>query len=160
MAATGATLPETLARRLDVSVVRLMRREKQLVRKLGVERVLQLRNYSDKVMDPCREEAFKRGMDLNDRELVWIWRMVRKARDEQVEAWREAVLSGQGVESPIPPLAEEVGNRAWARGRRRGRVHGRVDPETVARIVGMEEPCDRRSSAGAGCGDEHRPSAG
>lgn len=128
---TTHKLPKELARRFDVSVVRLRRREIQLIKKMGADRVEELRLFFAKEMSPCEEEAFKRSMDLSDKELVWLWKLIDRAHDEQVEAWRDAALSGA-----LAPKAELTDADEWSRGRRRGRVHGRVDPQALERIIG------------------------
>jgi hypothetical protein len=137
-------LPETVARRLNSSILRLARRQKQLATRMATSHVEALKKYWLKEMEPGRvEEAFRLSLDLNDKELLWVWGMIEKARDDKVKAWREAVLTGQGAE-PVAPEDPE-----WQRGRRRGRVHGRVSPETIERIVLADDRRGRGSRAPA-----------
>jgi hypothetical protein len=86
--------PADFARRLGLSVRKLRRREKQLVTQLGPDRVEALYKFRARQMGPGCEDRFRQGMNWSDKELVWVWRMIERAHDEQVEAWRESVLGG------------------------------------------------------------------
>jgi hypothetical protein len=136
-------LPADIAKRLNASISRLTRRKKLLIAKMTAPRVEELRRYWMKEMDPGPEAAFRRGLDLDEKELVWLWGMIEKARDDQVEAWREAALNGR-VGEPVAADPE------WRRGRRRGRIHGRVKREALERIVmAGDRRNGRRSPAAA-----------
>ena len=124
-------LSREVARQLDVSIFKLRRREDLLAKQLGMVRVGELRQFANKEMEPRRESSFKQGMNWSDKELVWLWRVIDRAHDEQVGAWREAILA----ESPRvePPFAAP----GWRKGRRRGRVNGRINQEMLDRIIGV-----------------------
>jgi hypothetical protein len=124
--------PKSLAKKLDVSVVRLRRREIQLIKELGVRRVEKLRLFFRREMTPRQADALRRSMDWSDKELVWLWKLIEWAHHEQLGSWREAALSGSPGPGP-----ESANGANWPRGRRRGRVGGRVNPQTLERIIGV-----------------------
>jgi hypothetical protein len=71
---------------LDASIQDLVRKEKGLAASLGTGRVAELKEYWDHVLTPEEEWELKRTMDFRDRELVWIWSRLKRARTSRANA--------------------------------------------------------------------------
>lgn len=77
-----------MARELDASARRLEAREAELVARLGADRVAELAGLWAKEMDPRDEAELKRNMDWTDKELIWVWSRLERARARRVLAGR------------------------------------------------------------------------
>jgi hypothetical protein len=128
------TVTKEVAKRLGGAVIKLRRREKSLAKQLGASRVEELRLFAAKEMAPRQEIAFKQGMCWTDKELVWLWRVIECARDDQVEAWRESTLSEKPVATPDIDHAFGA-DLEWKPGRRKGRTLGRVNQQMLELII-------------------------
>jgi hypothetical protein len=84
-----------MARELDASARRLEAREAELVARLGADRVAELAGLWAKEMDPHDEAELKRNMDWTDKELIWVWSRLERARARRVLAGRQAMLHMQ-----------------------------------------------------------------
>lgn len=71
---------------LDASIQELTRKEKGLAASLGSGRVAELKEYWDQALSPEEEWALKQSMDFRDRELLWIWSRLRRARTSRANA--------------------------------------------------------------------------
>jgi hypothetical protein len=90
-----------MARELDASARRLEAREAELVAQLGADRVAELAGLWAKEMDPHDEAELKRNMDWTDKELIWVWSRLERARARRVLAGRQAMLHMQyGPDTP------------------------------------------------------------
>ena len=90
-----------MARELDASARRLEAREAELVARLGADRVAELAGLWAKEMDPHDEAELKRNMDWTDKELIWVWSRLERARARRVLAGRQAMLNMQyGPDTP------------------------------------------------------------
>jgi hypothetical protein len=86
---------------LDASARRLEAREAELVALLGADRVAELAGLWAKQMDPHDEAELKRHMDWTDKELIWVWSRLERARARRVLAGRQAMLHMQyGPDTP------------------------------------------------------------
>ncbi len=81
-----------MARELDASARKLEAREKELVALLGADRVAELAGLWAKEMEPLDEAELKRNMDWSDKELIWVWSRLERARARRVLAGRQAML--------------------------------------------------------------------
>jgi hypothetical protein len=134
MPENNPTVTREVAKRLSGAVLKLRRREKTLAKQLGASRVEELRLFAAKEMAPRQEIAFKQDMNWTDKELVWLWRLIECARDEQVETWRETTLSAKPV--AVPGVDREFGaDLEWKPGRRKGRTQGRVNQQMLELII-------------------------
>ncbi|MDD2769426.1 MAG: hypothetical protein PHT19_11870 [Methylococcus sp.] len=88
---------------LDTSIEELARKEKGLAASLGVYRVAELKEYWDHVLTPEEEWELKQTMDFRDRELVWIWSRLKRARTSRANA-------GQAYMRHLSPAARENNN--------------------------------------------------
>ncbi len=62
-----------MASELDASIAKLIVEQNRLQDKLGDLRVDELREYWLKLLPSEEEEAFRLGMDHDDKKLVWVW---------------------------------------------------------------------------------------
>ena len=123
-----------VAKRLGGAILKLRRREKISAKKVGASRVEELRLFVAKEMEPRQEIAFKQGMSWTDKELVWLWRLIECARDEQVEAWRESTLSAK-PDGTLGVDREFGAEPGWKPSRRKGRTQGRVNQQMLELII-------------------------
>lgn len=88
---------------LDTSIEELARKEKGLAASLGAYRVAELKEYWDHILTPEEEWELKQTMDFRDRELVWIWSRLKRARTSRANA-------GQAYMRHLSPAARENNN--------------------------------------------------
>ena len=88
MALTGEDVQflEQMVRQLDESIRKLSEREVHSVRQLGSDRVEELRELWDKVLDREEELELRRTLDWRDRELLWLWARLKRASSARTEA--------------------------------------------------------------------------
>ncbi len=84
-----------MARELDASARKLEQREAELLAMLGPERAEELRQLWAKQLDANDEEDLKRGMDWDDKELIWVWARLERARSRRVLVGRQTMLTTQ-----------------------------------------------------------------
>jgi hypothetical protein len=82
-----------MAKELDASMRKLEQREAELLAMLGAERVEELRALWAKEMERDDEEELKRNMDWDDKELIWVWARLERARQKRVLAGRTSMAS-------------------------------------------------------------------
>lgn len=84
-----------MAKELDASARKLEAREAELVAQLGADRTAELAALWAKQMEPLDEAELKRNMDWTDKELIWVWSRLERARARRVLAGRQAMLHMQ-----------------------------------------------------------------
>lgn len=90
-----------MARELEASARKLEEREAELLSQLGAERVDELAQLWAKELDPHDEEDLKRSMDWADKELIWVWARLERARARRVLVGRQTMRNRQiGGEAP------------------------------------------------------------
>ena len=82
-----------MARELEASARKLEAREAELKALLGPDRVAELAGLWAKTLDPQDEADLKRSMDWDDKELIWVWSRLERARARRVLAGRQAMVS-------------------------------------------------------------------
>jgi hypothetical protein len=90
--------PEFLAQMatgLDETIRNLEVREAGMIALLGPERVEELRQLWAKTMDPHDEDDLKRNMDWDDKEMIWVWSRLERARAKRVLAGRQSMITQQ-----------------------------------------------------------------
>ncbi|MGY6275776.1 hypothetical protein [Methylomonas sp. MgM2] len=75
-----------MVKELEDSIRNLVEEEQRLKDKLGEERVAELREYWLKQLPAEEEEAFKLGLDHNDKKLTWIWFRLKRAHKARTRA--------------------------------------------------------------------------
>ncbi len=95
-----------MALQLEASIRQLEEREAQLVALLGAGRVEELKMLWARQLDLADEKELKASMDWSDKELIWVWARLERARDRRVLAGRKTMLSRQyGKEADKEPEA-------------------------------------------------------
>ncbi len=77
---------EQMVAQLECTIHELSQREARLVLGLGAERVEELRELWEGRLSREDEQEVRRTLDWNDRELVWMWSRLRRARSSRAEA--------------------------------------------------------------------------
>jgi hypothetical protein len=77
---------EQMVRQLEATIQELGDREVRLAAALGGERVAELRDLWEKRLDREEELEFRRTLDWTDRELLWVWARLQRARSARAEA--------------------------------------------------------------------------
>ncbi len=75
-----------MAKELEASARKLEAREAELVAQLGADRTAELAGLWAKEMEPLDEAELKRNMDWTDKELIWVWSRLERARARRVLA--------------------------------------------------------------------------
>jgi hypothetical protein len=86
-----------MAQELEASVRKLEAREAELVAHLGAERVDELAALWAKKLDMVDEEELKRNMDWTDKELIWVWARLERARTRRVQVGRQVMINSRIV---------------------------------------------------------------
>lgn len=73
-------------RQLEASIGELHGRDSHLRLMLSPERVEQLRELWDGGMDPVEAGDLRAGLDWRERELLWVWARLKRARSARAEA--------------------------------------------------------------------------
>jgi hypothetical protein len=84
-----------MARELEDSIRKLEQRETELVTLLGLERVEELRALWAQSLPAADEEDVKRYMDWDDKELIWVWARLQRARERRVLVGRTSMVTMQ-----------------------------------------------------------------
>jgi hypothetical protein len=84
-----------MARELDATLRKLEQREDELRELLGPERVEDLRLLWAKELDAEDEKDIKHSMDWDDKELIWVWARLERARAKRVLAGRQSMITLQ-----------------------------------------------------------------
>ncbi|MFO1417979.1 MAG: hypothetical protein U1E83_04860 [Methylotetracoccus sp.] len=77
---------EQMVLQLEETIAELVVRERQISDSLGEERVSELAALWHKQLDHDEELELRRTMDWTDRELIWIWARLQRARSARAEA--------------------------------------------------------------------------
>ena len=77
---------EQMVRQLEDTIRELSDRERRLSATLGHERVAELCELWEQRLDPADELELRRGLDWTDRELIWIWARLQRARLARAQA--------------------------------------------------------------------------
>lgn len=77
---------EQMVRQLEQTIQELSEREAGLAVALGEGRVSELRDLWDRRLDRDEELELRRGLDWTDRELLWMWARLGRARSARAEA--------------------------------------------------------------------------
>ncbi|CAL1239003.1 hypothetical protein [Candidatus Methylocalor cossyra] len=95
---------EQMVRQLEETIRELSEREQGLMRALGAERTAQLRELWASQLGREEELELRRSLDWRDRELLWMWARLKRARSARVEA-------GQAImrRARLPSSASEPG---------------------------------------------------
>lgn len=92
---TGQAFLTEMALQLEATIRQLEEREAQLTAALGPPRVEELKELWAKHLDPLDEKELKANMDWTDKELIWVWSRLERARDRRVCAGRTSMLVRQ-----------------------------------------------------------------
>jgi hypothetical protein len=84
-----------MAKELEVTLRKLEQRELELVGLLGGERVEELRALWAREMERIDEDELKRNMDWDDKELIWVWARLERARQKRVLVGRTTMMTTQ-----------------------------------------------------------------
>ncbi len=84
-----------MALQLEATIRQLEEREAQLAALLGLPRVEELKELWAKQLDLLDEKELKANMDWTDKELIWVWSRLERARDRRVRAGRTSMLVRQ-----------------------------------------------------------------
>lgn len=84
-----------MAEELEATARKLEARETVLVAQLGADRVEELAALWAKTLDPADEDELKRTMDWSDKELIWVWARLERARARRVLVGRQAMMNSQ-----------------------------------------------------------------
>lgn len=84
-----------MAKELDASMRKLEQREAELVAMLGAERVDELRALWARELERDDEDEMKRNMDWDDKELIWVWARLERARQKRVLVGRTSMVTQQ-----------------------------------------------------------------
>jgi hypothetical protein len=82
-----------MAKELEMSIRKLEQREIELVGLLGAERVEELRALWAREMERIDEDELKRNMDWDDKELIWVWARLERAREKRVLVGRTTMMT-------------------------------------------------------------------
>lgn len=82
-----------MAKEIDGSMRKLEQREEELIALLGAERVEELRALWAKELETDDENELKRNMDWDDKELIWVWSRLERAREKRVLVGRTSMVS-------------------------------------------------------------------
>lgn len=77
---------EQMVQQLEQTITELVVREAQLAGSLGADRVAELSDLWHKQLERAEELELRRTMDWTDRELMWIWARLQRARSARAEA--------------------------------------------------------------------------
>jgi len=77
---------EQMVRQLESTISELSAREAHLAAGLGEDRVAELRELWDKQLSREDELELRRTLDWTDRELIWMWARLQRARSARAEA--------------------------------------------------------------------------
>jgi hypothetical protein len=75
-----------MVRQLDTSIQELQEREQLLRKAMDGDRLEELEEFHDQVMAPEDEHTCRRSLDWRERELLWIWRRLARARSARANA--------------------------------------------------------------------------
>lgn len=95
---------EQMVRQLEATIRELSARETSLTAALGESRVSELRDFWDKRLDREEELELRRTLDWTDRELIWMWARLQRARSARAEAGK-AIMRRFDAGGPAEPLA-------------------------------------------------------
>jgi hypothetical protein len=87
---------EEAARRLDATLADLEAEEARLLAIVGEERAKELRSFWLSEFDDVDMEEMRRGLDFDDRSLLWIWNRLHRNRDRRARAGRSAMILDAG----------------------------------------------------------------
>jgi hypothetical protein len=87
---------EEAVKRLDATREKLEAAEARLRSILGEERAAELRAFWQSEYDDVDMEEIRRGLDHDDRSLLWIWNRLHRNRDRRALAGRSAMILSAG----------------------------------------------------------------
>jgi hypothetical protein len=91
----------TMAQELEASMISLQADEVQMIAMIGAERVLELEQYWKNELDEVDMQEIRRGLDYNDRYLIFVWNRLDRVRHYRALAGQSAMrLSGRGTIAP------------------------------------------------------------
>lgn len=100
---------EEAARRLDATREELEAEEERLLSVVGKERAAELRSFWLIEFDDVDMEEIRRGLDFDDRSLLWLWNRLHRNRDRRARAGRSAMILNAGrddLDSALPKRKE------------------------------------------------------
>lgn len=77
---------EQMVRQLEGTIRELSEREARLAAGLGEDRVEELRDLWEQRLDRDEELELRRSLDWRERELLWMWARLSRARSARAEA--------------------------------------------------------------------------
>jgi hypothetical protein len=92
-----------MAKELEASARKLETRKAELIAQLGPERVAELAALWAKTLDAHDETDMKRNMDWADKELIWVWARLERARARRV-------LVGHQIMAGLSPKRKTEGD--------------------------------------------------
>lgn len=92
---------EQMVQQLEQTIAELAARETQLSGSLGDGRVGELADLWHKRLDRDEELELRRTMDWTDRELIWIWARLQRARSARAEAGK-AIMTRFDTHGDVP----------------------------------------------------------
>ncbi|MGD9657177.1 MAG: hypothetical protein AB7U61_05985 [Methylocystis sp.] len=87
---------EEAARRLDATLEELEAEEERLRTSIGEDRATELRAFWLGEFDDADMEEIRRGLDFDDRSLLWVWNRLHRNRDRRARAGRSAMILNAG----------------------------------------------------------------
>jgi hypothetical protein len=87
---------EETARRLDATLEELEAAEARLRSIVGDDRATELRTFWLAEFDEVDMEDIRRGLDFDDRSLLWLWNRLHRNRDRRARAGRSAMILNAG----------------------------------------------------------------
>ncbi len=87
---------EETARRFDATLYELEAAEARLRSIVGEDRATELRTFWLAEVDEVDMEDIRRGLDFDDRSLLWVWNRLHRNRDRRARAGRSAMILNAG----------------------------------------------------------------
>jgi hypothetical protein len=84
-----------MAKEVESTIRKLEGREAEMMELLGAERVEELRQLWAKEMDAGDERDLKTNMDWDDKEMIWVWSRLERARAKRVLVGRQTMITVQ-----------------------------------------------------------------
>ncbi|NJD06153.1 MAG: hypothetical protein FIA97_06600 [Methylococcaceae bacterium] len=91
-----------MVRQLDTSIQELQQREKQLRDAMDGDRIEELEEFHGQIMSPEDEHSCRRSLDWRERELLWIWRRLARARSARANAGQAMMRFGVITNEKLP----------------------------------------------------------
>lgn len=83
-----------MVRQLDATIQELQQRETMLRDAMDGDRVEELEEFHGQLMSPEDEHTCRRSLDWRERELLWVWRRLARARSARANAGQSMMRFG------------------------------------------------------------------